>query len=136
MPARKRASTATRKPRAPKQERLPAEVLQLAFDEMMRQAGIPEPVKEYLFAWSTIRRKWRLDISWPSQKICVEIEGGIHMRGRHLRPDGFLRDMEKYNRLSVWGWMLLRVTYDMIADGSALKLVQEAFALRERGGAA
>lgn len=127
MPTRKHAT-----PRTPMQERIPAGALQLAFDEMMRQAGIPDPVKEYMFAWQAIRRKWRLDLSWPAEKICVEIEGGIHMRGRHLRPDGFLRDMQKYNQLALWGWCLVRVTYDMIADGSALTLVQEAFALRRQ----
>ena len=139
MPARKRASTATRKPRvarAPKTERLPAEVLQMAFDQALRDVGLPESTPEYLFAWTRIRRKWRIDRAWPEYLIALEIEGGIHMRGRHLRPDGFLRDMQKYNQLALWGWCLIRVTYDMIADGSALKLVQEAFALRGHGNAA
>jgi very-short-patch-repair endonuclease len=103
----------------------------MALDQMIRDAGLPAPAPEYAFAWETLRRKWRIDRAWPHERIALEIEGGIHMRGRHIRPEGFLRDMEKYNRLALWGWCLIRVTYDMIADGSALRLLEEAFALRQ-----
>lgn len=131
MPARKRALRPTRQRRSVLgTERLPAVVLQAAFDEAIRAAGLPEATPEYLFAWAAIRRKWRIDRAWPEQRIALEIEGGIHMRGRHIRPEGFLRDMEKYNQLAVWGWLLLRVTYDMLADGRALALLEAAFCYR------
>jgi very-short-patch-repair endonuclease len=111
-------------------ERLPADVLRLALDQSISDAGLPAPTKEYQFARAAIKRQWRIDLSWPDVKIALEIEGGVHMRGRHLRPEGFVRDMEKYNRLALWGWLLIRVTYDMIADGAALALLEEAFAYR------
>lgn len=131
MPTRKRAS----RPRARKPSYDPA-LLRMALDEAIRAAGLPPARKEFQFARKQIGRQWRLDLSWPELKLCVEIEGGIHMRGRHVRPEGFIRDMEKYNRLALWGWLLIRTTYDMIADGVTIALIQEAFAYREKGAAA
>ncbi|HET9111667.1 MAG TPA: hypothetical protein VFN78_12640, partial [Ktedonobacterales bacterium] len=105
-------------------------------DQAIVDAGLPAPTAEYAFAWERLRRKWRIDRAWVNERIAVEIEGGIHMRGRHIRPAGFLSDMEKYNRLALWGWLLIRVTYDMIADGTALTLIAEAHAYRRKEQAA
>jgi len=55
-------------------------------------------------------RKWRFDFAIPQIKMAIEVEGGIYTRGRHLRPTGFLRDMEKYNTASLMGWTLFRTT--------------------------
>ena len=67
--------------------------------------GIPAPEPEYRFHPV---RKWLIDYAWPNVKLAVEIEGGIWSKGRHIRPAGFLRDMEKYNALTGAGWTLLR----------------------------
>jgi very-short-patch-repair endonuclease len=67
--------------------------------------GIAPPVPEYRFHPV---RKWRIDYAWPDRKLAVEIEGGVHIRGRHVRPAGFTKDMEKYNALDEAGWRLLR----------------------------
>mgnify|MGYP006149714629 CR=1 FL=1 len=40
---------------------------------MLKLAGIAEPVKEHKFH---PKRKWRLDLAWPEEKLAVEIEGG------------------------------------------------------------
>ena len=66
---------------------------------------IPAPIPEYRFC---IERKWRIDYAWPELLIALEIEGGIWSKGRHITPHGFLRDMEKYNKMSENGWLLLR----------------------------
>ena len=68
-------------------------------------SGIAPPVPEFRFHPS---RKWRTDFAWPEQKLAVEIEGGVYIRGRHVRPVGFTKDMEKYNALAEAGWRLLR----------------------------
>ena len=67
--------------------------------------NIPAPVPEYQFC---IDRKWRIDYAWPELTIALEIEGGIWTRGRHITPTGFIKDLEKYNRLAQSGWLLLR----------------------------
>ena len=72
-------------------------------------------------------RRWRLDLAWPAKKLAVEIEGGIWTRGRHTRPRGFLGDMEKYNRLAVLGWCLLRFTPQEAASGKAVRQIEEWF---------
>ncbi len=95
-------------------------------DTLCRQIlliGLPEPVREHRFHET---RKWRFDLSWPDRMVAVECEGGVYSQGRHLRPGGFLGDLEKYNNATALGWAVYRVTAAMIADGTALKLVDMA----------
>lgn len=68
--------------------------------------NIPLPIPEYHFVTN---RRWRIDYAWPCpHRVAVEIEGGIWTKGRHVQPQGFIEDMEKYNMLSETGWILLR----------------------------
>ena len=112
----------TRAVRVPRPDPLP-------LDLQTRLAGLPEPAREHLFA-RDIKRRGRIDYAWPAGGraggLAVEVEGGVWTAGRHTRPSGYLRDLEKYNELALRGWLLLRVTYDMIADGSALALILRA----------
>lgn len=89
--------------------------------------NIPIPEKEFMFH---DKRKWRIDFAWYRVnniliKVAVEIEGGIWTKGRHIQPRGFIKDMEKYNEISLNEWILLRFTpkkinFDLIKK--ALKL--------------
>lgn len=67
--------------------------------------GLPVPTPELKF--HPVRR-WRFDYSFPVQKLAVEIEGGVWVRGRHNRAAGFVKDMEKYNAATELGWHILR----------------------------
>lgn len=116
--------------------RLDPTVLQLALDAAIAARGLPTPEPEFRFA-RAIKRQWRIDRAWPAPqwRIALEIEGGVYVPGggahqRTGRGGRYLSDMEKYNQLALWGWLLIRVTYDMIADGRALDLLTEAFAFR------
>jgi hypothetical protein len=73
--------------------------------------------REYLFASP---RKWRFDFALPD-KIAVEIEGGIFSNGRHVRPRGFIADIEKYNQAAIFGWRLLRYTSQQVRSGLAIE---------------
>jgi hypothetical protein len=73
----------------------------------MADAGIPEPIPEHRFHPT---RRWRFDFAWPAVYVALEIEGGVWTRGRHTRPAGFLRDLEKYNTATSLGWSILRCT--------------------------
>ena len=90
-------------------------------DELCRQirlAGLPEPVRQHRFHPV---RKWRMDIAYPGSMIGVEVDGGIHVRGRHVRPMGYRKDCEKCAEAAVLGWRLIRVVPEQIRDGSALR---------------
>lgn len=68
-------------------------------------------------------RKWRFDVAIPELKIALEVEGGVFVRGRHVRPTGFLKDMEKYNEATLLGWRVFRCTWKEVGNGEALKLL-------------
>lgn len=56
-------------------------------------------------------RRWRNDLFIPSLNIAIELEGGAYSNGRHTRGSGFLKDMEKYNNISILGYKLLRYAH-------------------------
>lgn len=64
-------------------------------------------VREYRFH---PKRLWRFDYACPQHKVAVEIEGNIFAFGRHNRPLGMVKDMEKYNSATSLGWSVLRFT--------------------------
>lgn len=56
-------------------------------------------------------RKWRFDYAIPAIKIAVEYEGGIFMEhSGHNTAKHYTKDTEKYNRATVLGWKVIRVT--------------------------
>ena len=83
--------------------------LERAFDTYWRiyASDMPAPIEEHRFSkW----RKWRFDRAWVTEKVAVELEGGLYTRGRHQRPKGFSDDCDKYNMASLEGWLVLRYT--------------------------
>ena len=98
---------------------------ELLLAEQIRQAGLPEPVREWRFA--APKRQWRADFGWPEYKLILEVEGGIWMRkGRHTTGVGFTRDCRKYNDAALLGITVLRVTSGMVENGEALRLLERA----------
>lgn len=92
----------------------------------IRGAKLPAPEREFKFAAD---RKFRFDYCWPDKKWALEIEGGIFNKthgGGHRSITGILRDIEKYNLAALLGYRVLRITTPMIADGSALNLIERA----------
>ncbi len=81
------------------------------------------PVPEYVFSPP---RKWRFDFAWIKQKVALEVEGGVWIRGRHNRGGGFVKDMEKYNAASVLGWRILRVQPRDLMKYSTIAMVDDA----------
>lgn len=100
----------------------------------IRLHGLPEPQPEYEFARP--ERKWRFDWAWPSLPpatggVALEREGASWTGGRHTRGQGFRNDCIKYNEAGIRGWLIIRVTVDMIRDGSAILVLRRA--LESRG---
>lgn len=86
-------------------------------------AKLPRPVREFRFH---LTRKWKVDFAWPPDWLIVEVEGGTWIQGRHSRGAGMRNDAIKYNEAVLMGFRLLRVTADMIRDGSALEVIERA----------
>lgn len=82
-----------------------------------------ECVKEHRFYKP---RKWRFDYALPLYKIAVEVEGGVWTGGRHVRPQGFLGDIEKYNTAALLGWRVFRTTPDKLISNSMILLLKNA----------
>ncbi len=91
----------------------------------VRDAGLPEPEREYLFA-KGIGRKWRFDFCWPEARLDVEIEGGVFTRGvGHTSVSGIMRDMAKINAAQVLGWRVLRFHARNIDDDEAIPMIRQ-----------
>jgi len=101
--------------------------LEWALWERLAQAGLPRPALEYPFAQAEGRR-YRFDGAYLAQRLGVEVEGAIWAQGRHTRGSGYSEDCRKYSLAAALGWRVIRVTDDMILDGSAVELIQRALA--------
>jgi very-short-patch-repair endonuclease len=66
-------------------------------------------------------RRWRVDfvISARWVRLAVELEGGIHVQGRHNRGAGMQSDLEKYQELVAAGWTLFRFSTEDVLNGRA-----------------
>lgn len=103
------------KPQAEKPDRWP-----LVLRDQIVEAGLPEPFREFVFHPT---RGWKIDLAYPGDRRAIEVEGGVHrLKSR------FMRDIEKYNRLAMMDWRLLRVTPEMVRSGEALQWVKEFIA--------
>ena len=92
----------------------------------IRWKKLPEPTQEVAFALKKRGRRWRFDLAWPDVKLACEVEGGTWVAGRPNRGSGFEKDCEKYNTAVIDGWRVLRVTGNMVHDGSAIAFIEAA----------
>lgn len=88
--------------------------------------GIPEPTPEFRFCGD---RKWRTDFAWTDERLALEVEGGLWVKGRHNRPKSMIDEMSKYNRLAMIGWRLLRCTPQQLESGEIMGTIREALGL-------
>ena len=98
---------------------------ELAFQ--MHIAGVPEPQRQHR---GIPLRKFAFDFAWPDQKVCIEVQGGVWVGGRHVTGSGITRDCEKASLAALAGWMYLVATTEQVASGQALLWVEEAFRVR------
>jgi hypothetical protein len=77
-------------------------------------------VKEYKFCND---RKWLIDYYLPELNLAIEVEGGIWTAGRHINPKGFLKDMEKYNAITLHNIKLLRIDTDRLNSAYFKQLI-------------
>ncbi len=97
----------------------------------MREAGLPEPIREFKFAKEAMGRQWRMDFCWPDKLVAVEVEGGLYVNGRHNRGAGYESDMDKYNSATLLGYRILRVGAKLIKSGDAVNIIEQLLAKLE-----
>lgn len=108
--------------------RIPTRSLgELALETQLRWVGTPPWESEYRFS---PERMWRFDFAWPAALVAVEVEGGTYSGGRHSRGAGFEADCIKYAEAAIRGWLVIRVTTEMVDDGRAVALVGRALTVR------
>lgn len=94
-----------------------------ALETQLRQTGATGWIREYRF---DAVRMWRFDFAWTEQLVAVEVEGGTWTSGRHNRGAGFEADCIKYAEAAIRGWLVIRVTTEMVDDGRAISLIGRA----------
>ncbi len=87
--------------------------LERAFDTLWLQLGGQPLTPEHRFAPP---RRWRFDRAHVTARIAIEIDGGTHNGGRHVTGAGYTRDCEKLNTAAARGWLIFRLTSDMLRD--------------------
>lgn len=92
--------------------------------------GMPVPSTEFKLARNPMgKKKFLVDFYWPDANLLIEVEGGVRRgvntktggfryfgMGRHQRPEGYVRDIYKYNLAISFGYVLLRYTPFMLKD--------------------
>ena len=87
--------------------------LEREFDTRWRQLEGPPLFAEYHFAPD---RDWRFDRCDPYARVAIEIDGGTWNGGRHVTGAGYAKDCEKLNAAASLGWLVYRLTSDMLRD--------------------
>lgn len=100
-----------------------------AFTMLCKAELNAECVKELRFCED---RRWRFDYALPDFKVALEVEGGIFVHGRHTRPEGFYRDMEKYNTAATLGWVVVRTIPAELYTQKTLNMLQELIKIRQK----
>ena len=75
-------------------------------------------------------RRWRADFAHTPSMTLIEVEGGIHVGGRHNRASGFTEDCTKYLEATLLGWRVIRLVDTQI---NVETLSRIADALRQWG---
>ena len=102
--------------------KLRGKALAKAFLALCKQEGIGEPQREWRFS----HRRFRFDYAWLSERVALEVNGGVWTQGRHTRGAGYVRDMEKMNLAAILGWRVFQVTPDTLCTRETIAMLREA----------
>lgn len=88
--------------------------------------------KEYVFDRLS-GRKYRSDLYITDLGIAIEIDGGIYTRScSHSSISGILRDIEKNNCYVMNKIPCIRLTYKMIYNGEAQKIIESVIKIYKK----
>lgn len=92
--------------------------------------NMPIPRHNYRFDLPHSRRE--IDWAWPEAKVGIEVQGGVHINGAHVRARGLRADYEKLNDLIDDDWKVFYLTTDMVVDDPMRTLTIVQRTLQER----
>jgi hypothetical protein len=103
-------------------------------EQLIKDAGLPEPIREFKFCED---RQWRSDFVWllppdrlPLKGVILEVEGGIFMKkSGHNTGVAITRDIEKGNEAALLGYLVIRSTKYHLITGQTMKWVKRALNL-------
>ncbi|MEX0875199.1 MAG: type IV toxin-antitoxin system AbiEi family antitoxin domain-containing protein [Actinomycetota bacterium] len=92
--------------------------LERRFLRLIRKAKLPEPKRQYRVG------RARVDFAYPDFRIAIELDG----LGFHYDSAVFRRDRRRQNALVLGGWLVLRFTWDDVANrpGSVVDVMRRA----------
>jgi hypothetical protein len=108
------------RPRLRHRDPKPPSRLEARFMRIWEAAVGPRIERELLFHPG---RRWRADFAHLPSRTLIEIEGGIWLRGRHTRPQGFLADIEKYFEAAMAGWRVLRLSERELTTPTVARII-------------
>jgi len=94
-------------------------------DFQLQACGLSGYVREFRFHPT---RRFLADFSWVSQRLIVEVQGGIWKGkyGGHSSGKGLMRDHEKHNLAVLSGFRILYANRKTIENGEAVTQIEEA----------
>jgi very-short-patch-repair endonuclease len=98
--------------------------------DFARRYGAGRFVREHRFHPS---REWRFDFADLGARVAIEVDGGTHNGGRHVRGTGFAEDRRKRNEAVRLGWRVLEFDARMVRSGEAAEVTGRVLGLRGVG---
>lgn len=99
---------------------------------ILKRPSTPDPVPQTRFAFAPSGRAYRGDFVWIYEQVVVEIQGGVWVRGRHVRGAGFEHDSQRALIAAGLGWLILPVTAKMLDYSPSVVVRQIENILMER----
>ena len=94
----------------------------------LKAVGIAGFVRQYRWCQG---RAFRADFAFVPERLLVEVQGGIHIRGArsHTGIKGYEYDRSRQNEAVVLGWRVLEFTPRQIKCGLAVDTIKRALGL-------
>ncbi len=96
--------------------------------QQITATDLPWPQREFRFAPP---RRWRWDLSYEHLRLGIEVQGARWSKSTHNGGARQTKSFDKLNTAALLNWRVLYVNAEMIADGSALALIQRALRQEE-----
>lgn len=110
------------------QRRATSRKLEMLFAQHLTWSGMRSAFEAHAHFHPT--RKWAFDFYARPLALAIEIHGGTHMQGKHVRGEGFHSDRTKINAAQEMGITVLEFTSAMLEDGTAIAQTERMLTAR------